>query len=114
MLTNTDDLWDFERFKQQLQIVIIRNQGNELEFDMIGVSPAFANAFRRLMISEMPIMAVEKAHIYNNTSIIQDEVLAHRLGLIPLPADPRLFEYKTNENDPPNALQMRWTLWSTN
>lgn len=39
-------------------------------------------------------MAVEKVLIYNNTSIIQDEILAHRLGLIPIKADPRLFEYR--------------------
>ena len=43
-------------------------------------------------------MAIEKVHIYNNTSIIQDEVLAHRLGLIPIKADPRLFEYKQEGN----------------
>lgn len=49
------------------------------------------------MISEVPSMAIEKVFIFNNTSIIQDEVLAHRLGLIPLRADPRLFEYKTDE-----------------
>jgi DNA-directed RNA polymerase I and III subunit RPAC1 len=39
-------------------------------------------------------MAIEKVFIYNNTSLLQDEVLAHRLGLIPLKADPRLFEYR--------------------
>lgn len=39
-------------------------------------------------------MAIEKVYMYNNTSIIQDEVLAHRLGLIPLKADPRMFEYR--------------------
>lgn len=39
-------------------------------------------------------MAIEKVFIYNNTSIIQDEVLAHRLGLIPIKADPKLFEYR--------------------
>lgn len=39
-------------------------------------------------------MAFEKVFMYNNTSIIPDEVLAHRLGLIPLKADPRLFEYR--------------------
>ena len=41
-------------------------------------------------------MAIEKVFIYNNTSVIQDEVLAHRLGLVPLRADPRLFKYKEN------------------
>lgn len=69
----------------------------ELEFDLIHCHPSFANAFRRLIISEVPSMAIEKVEIYNNTSIIQDEVLAHRLGLIPLKADPRLFEYKIGD-----------------
>lgn len=40
-------------------------------------------------------MAIEKVFIYNNTTIIQDEVLAHRLGLIPLKVDPRMFEYRS-------------------
>lgn len=66
----------------------------EMEFDLIGIQPGFANAFRRLMLSEVPSMAIEKVMIKSNTSIIQDEVLAHRLGLIPLKADPRLFEYR--------------------
>lgn len=39
-------------------------------------------------------MAIDKVMIRNNTSVIQDEVLAHRLGLIPIRADPRLYEYK--------------------
>ena len=40
-------------------------------------------------------MAIDKVFIYNNTSLVQDEVLAHRLGLIPIKVDPRLFEYRT-------------------
>ncbi|ONH99346.1 hypothetical protein PRUPE_6G025800 [Prunus persica] len=44
----------------------------------------------------VPTMAIEKVLIANNTSVIQDEVLAHRLGLIPIKADPRLFEYAEN------------------
>lgn len=43
---------------------------------------------------QVPTMAVEKVLVYNNTSIVQDEILAHRLGLIPIHADPRLFEYR--------------------
>lgn len=71
----------------------------DIEFDLIGCYPSIANAFRRLIISEVPSMAIEKVYITNNTSIIQDEVLAHRLGLIPLKADPRLFEYKSEDCD---------------
>jgi len=39
-------------------------------------------------------MAIEKVHIYQNTSYILPEILAHRLGLIPLKADPRQFKMK--------------------
>lgn len=53
-----------------------------------------ANTLRRIMIAEVPTMAIEHVFIVNNTSIIQDEVLAHRLGLIPLAVDPRLFAFK--------------------
>lgn len=67
-----------------------------MEFDLIGIHPSLANTFRRLMLSDVTSMAIEKVHIINNTSIIQDEVLAHRLGLIPLKADSRLFEFKSD------------------
>ncbi|ALC38194.1 CG3756 [Drosophila busckii] len=94
-----DEVFNIEAFKNKLQIVIVRNdEENGLEFDLIGVYPAIANAFRRLMLSEVPSMAIEKVYIYNNTSIIQDEVLAHRMGLLPLRADPRLFAYRTEES----------------
>ena len=69
----------------------MRLSGDELEFDMVGVDAAIANAVRRVLLSEVPTMAIEKVFINNNTSIIQDEVLAHRLGLIPIKADPRRF-----------------------
>jgi len=39
-------------------------------------------------------MAIEKVHIYQNTSYVLDEILAHRLGLIPLKSDPRQFKMK--------------------
>lgn len=50
----------------------------ELEFDLIGYPVVFANAFRRVLLSEIPTMAIEKVYIVNNTSLFQDEVLAHR------------------------------------
>ena len=67
-----------------------------MEFDMIGIDASIANSFRRILLSEVPTMAIEKVHVFNNTSVIQDEVLAHRLGLIPLKANPKLFKVKTD------------------
>lgn len=64
----------------------------EIVFDMKGVDAPIANALRRILISEVPTMAIETVYIANNTSIIPDEVIAHRLGLIPIKADPRLFD----------------------
>ncbi len=61
---------------------------------MIGIDASIANAFRRILLAEIPTMAIEKVYINNNTSVIQDEVLAHRLGLIPLKADPTKFKLK--------------------
>ncbi|XP_014479492.1 PREDICTED: DNA-directed RNA polymerases I and III subunit RPAC1 isoform X2 [Dinoponera quadriceps] len=85
-----------EKFKKTLKIKVIEDKDNVLEFDMIGCSATLVNAFRRILLSEVPSMAIEKIYIINNTSVIQDEVLAHRLGLIPLRADPRLFEYTSS------------------
>lgn len=42
---------------------------------------------------QIPTMAFEKILMVNNTSVIADDVLSHRIGLIPLDVDPRLFEY---------------------
>ncbi len=44
-------------------------------------------------------MAIETVYIEENTSIIQDDVLAHRLGLVPLRVDPSKLEDYTAGND---------------
>ena len=56
-------------------------------FTLSGASPSFANAFRRAMIGEVPTLAIEDVRIYDNTSALFDEMLTHRLGLIPIKTD---------------------------
>jgi len=86
--------FDPVKAEKELKIEVQSLSDNELEFDMVGFDTSVPNAIRRILLSEVPSMAIEKVHLYQNTSIMQDEVLAHRLGLIPLSADPRLFEWK--------------------
>lgn len=52
-----------------------------------GVDVAFANALRRIMLSEVPSMAIDEIVVIENSSVLYDEILAHRIGLIPLKTD---------------------------
>lgn len=47
-----------------------------------------------LIGSQVPTIAIEHVYVWNNTSVIVDEVLSHRLGLVPLNVDPRLLEFR--------------------
>ncbi|KAL3821143.1 hypothetical protein ACJIZ3_007048 [Penstemon smallii] len=96
-----DNSLQLEDFRKKFKVEVIKLTEDDMEFDMIGIDAAIANAYRRILIAELPTMAIEKVLIANNTSVVQDEVLAHRLGLIPLKVDPRLFNYMS-ENDEPN------------
>mmetsp|Transcript_12738 Transcript_12738/g.23129 ORF Transcript_12738/g.23129 Transcript_12738/m.23129 type:complete len:350 (-) Transcript_12738:13-1062(-) len=97
-----------ENFTKNVKINIISETDEHIVFDIIGIDAPVANALRRIMLAEVPTMAVESVNMYQNTSIMQDEVLAHRLGLIPIKADPRLFSYvseaKNQEMDQSNTL----------
>ncbi|KAG0270213.1 DNA-directed RNA polymerases I and III subunit RPAC1 [Actinomortierella ambigua] len=90
--------WDLEKFKENFKIKINRLSKTDMEFDMIGIDAAVVNAFRRILIAEVPTMAIANVYVQNNTSIIVDEVLAHRLGLIPILADPTRFEFRGDAN----------------
>ncbi|KAI7885480.1 DNA-directed RNA polymerase [Mucor mucedo] len=95
-----DNGFNLTEFKKNFKVKIQRLSKHSVEFDLIGVDASVANAFRRIMIAEVPTMAIEKVYVMNNTSIIQDEVVAHRLGLIPIKADPLEFDYMTEDGGP--------------
>jgi len=79
-----DHSWNLRKFRKSFSIKFYRNNPLHCEFDLIGVHAAIANAFRRIFLAEVPTLAIETVYVANNTSIVQDEVLAQRLGLVPL------------------------------
>lgn len=55
-----------------------------IRFLVEGVDVSFANSMRRTMVAEVPMMVVEDIFYFDNSSLVPDEVLAHRVGLVPL------------------------------
>ena len=80
-----------------MDIKIIEQQNNSIKFSVDGIKPAFASALRRIMISEIPTMAVEYIDFKRNDSSITDEVLANRIGMIPLTFDEKAYSLPTAE-----------------
>eukprot|EP00461_Guttulinopsis_vulgaris_P001424 UN01424 len=86
-----DNSFTIEDFKRDFKINVLENKPDTLIFEMNGISAPIANALRRIFISDVETMAIDTVLLVQNTSIIQDEVLCHRLGLIPIAADPEAF-----------------------
>ena len=70
-----------------MNVQILEQTPDMLRFILEDVDASFANALRRIMIAEVPTLAIEDVIIIENTSALYDEILAHRLGLIPLKTD---------------------------
>lgn len=68
----------------QKNLLIENLTENQIRFRLKNVSTAYANTLRRIIIAEVPTMAIEFVNIRENTSPLHDEFLSHRLGLIPL------------------------------
>ncbi|XP_068662977.1 DNA-directed RNA polymerases II, IV and V subunit 3-like [Aristolochia californica] len=80
---------------QRFPKVKIREMKDDyLKFELRETDASMANALRRVMIAEVPTLAVDLVEIEVNSSVLNDEFIAHRLGLIPLSSD--------------NAMEMRF------
>ena len=102
--------WTPEIFDKMAEIEIKSKTDEELVFDIKGVDPTIVNTLRRIMIAEVPTMAIETVMINQNTSIIPDEVLAHRLGLIPILADANNFIEKKPDDEFNDKNSMKFIL----
>lgn len=161
-----DNSLDLDELRREVRIDVKSLTADEMVFDVVGIDAPIANALRRILLVEVPTMAIEKVWVLTNTSIIQDEVraeraagrastragaalcvqprpprpapprgpgayhaccaprdtphasprraaaqvLAHRLGLIPIRADPARFEERgDSESNESNTLCFRLT-----
>ena len=79
---------DFEDFLQDLSsLEVIYKDSKKISVKLKGVPLQYANALRRICLNGVPIFAIDTVDIIENSSVLPDEGLAHRLGLIPIKTD---------------------------
>ena len=71
----------------EIRVLSYNKDEGKLSFIIKDTTPAFANALRRIISEEVPAMAIEDVEFAKNNSILYDEMIAHRLGLVPLKTD---------------------------
>lgn len=69
------------------EVEILKLEQDHITFILSKCPLYMANALRRAMIAEVPTLAFDFVEIQENTSVLHDEFIAHRLGLIPLVSD---------------------------
>jgi len=71
----------------EVEIIDQNKKEGKIKFILSKTTPAYANTIRRIMMSEVPTMAIEDIEFRQNNSVLYDEMIALRLGLIPLTTD---------------------------
>ena len=78
----------FDNFQQDLSSLdVISKDSQKIAIKLKGIPLQYANALRRVCLNGVPVFAIDTVDIIENTSVLPDEGLAHRLGLIPLKTD---------------------------
>ncbi len=77
----------FELKLTSLSIDILEKEDQRITVKFNNAPRQYVNALRRLSISEVPTLAIDDVIILENSSVMHDEAIAHRLGLVPLRTD---------------------------
>jgi DNA-directed RNA polymerase subunit D len=70
-----------------LKVKVLGVGDEVIRFVVEDCDVALANALRRTMIAEVPTMAIDDIFYFDNSSVVPDEVLAHRIGMVPMKTD---------------------------
>ena len=70
-----------------MKLTILEETETTIKVLIEETSPDLVNAIRRTLLLDVPKLAIEHVTIYDNTSALFDEIVAHRIGLLPLPTD---------------------------
>lgn len=93
-----------------MKVEVIEKSKMEMKFVVEGVKSSFASALRRVMMSEVPTMSIEWVDFKKNDSALNDEIIAGRLGLVPLTFDQDAYELPPKNGKLTSRHQVKLTL----
>ncbi|MBI3841176.1 MAG: DNA-directed RNA polymerase subunit D [Thaumarchaeota archaeon] len=70
-----------------VKVKLLEDTGDSVTLQLDGIDRSYANAVRRFCIAEVPAMAIDDVVFLENSSVLYDEILAHRLGMVPIKTD---------------------------
>jgi len=70
---------------------VVSHDKQKMSVKLKGIELQYANALRRICLNGIPVFAIDTIDIIENTSVLADEGIAHRLGMIPLTTDTTRF-----------------------
>ena len=83
-----------EKFWKQIKELYQNNTITKKSPKLKGINPAFLNGIRRAIQTHVKNFAVDTVNIYENTSVMFNEMLSHRIGMLPIQADPKTYKNK--------------------
>ncbi|MBS3163695.1 DNA-directed RNA polymerase subunit D [Candidatus Woesearchaeota archaeon] len=81
-----------------MEIKLLEKKENKVVFVLKGADPVFANTLRRVISVEVPTMAIDEINFYKNSSALYDEIIAHRIGLVPIKTDLKSYDLRSECN----------------
>jgi DNA-directed RNA polymerase subunit D len=89
-----------------MDITVLKKDQNKTIFKVTKINPAIANAIRRYIVAFVPTMAIDELEIKKNGSALYDEMIALRMGLIPLKTDLKSYKlWEDAEDQRPKSAQ---------
>jgi len=77
---------------QDYEVEFVERGDREARFLVRGITPAFANGIRRAMVADVPTFSIDQLRVVENSSVMFDEQIGLRLGLVPLTTPEGEFE----------------------
>jgi DNA-directed RNA polymerase subunit D len=76
----------------EYEVQFVERDERAARFVVRPITPAFANGIRRAMIADVPTFSIDSVRVIENSSVMFDEQIGLRLGLVPLTTPPGEFE----------------------